>query len=172
MDARRSFESEFDGRLSTWWSIREDETAIAQMYRGVRPGGIMVLTVPQHRFLWSQLDVETYHQRRYTRRELLEKVERVGFQPIYVTSFVTLLLPVMFLWRLKYRFGKRRAPANFDVVKELQVNGMLNRPMSKIMDLELALIRKGLLLPVGGSLLVVARKPSEPAPTPAMAGLR
>ncbi len=59
------------------------------------------LTVPQHRWLWSRQDESACHVRRYTATELRRKVLAAGFIPLYETSFVSLLLPMMWLSRLQ-----------------------------------------------------------------------
>jgi SAM-dependent methyltransferase len=54
MDARKiPFESEFDviGAFDVLEHIEEDEKALAQIFHAVLPGGGLILTVPQHRFL-------------------------------------------------------------------------------------------------------------------------
>src|SRR4029077_3610296 len=91
MDARRiPFEAEFDviGAFDVLEHIEEDEQALGELFRCCRPGGGIVITVPQHRFLWSAADEYAYHKRRYSRRELISKVRMAGFEILRVTSFV------------------------------------------------------------------------------------
>ena len=59
MDARCIlFECEFDvvGTFDVLEHLVEDERALAQMFNAVRPSGGLLVTVPQHRFLWSASD--------------------------------------------------------------------------------------------------------------------
>lgn len=114
----------------------------------------MILTVPQHRFLWSVVDEYSFHQRRYSRRELVAKVERAGLEIVRTTSFVSFLLPLMMLSRVK----RRKAEADFDPAAELEVNPILNVLLEGVLGVERALIRKGFSLPAGGSLLLVAKR--------------
>ena len=65
----------------------------------------MVLTVPQHPWLWSRTDDFAHHKRRYVRKELLDKVTRAGLRVDYVTSFVALLLPLMLVSRMLPKSG-------------------------------------------------------------------
>jgi SAM-dependent methyltransferase len=77
MDARNiPFRSEFGliGAFDVLEHIKEDEEVLAQMYKAVRPGGGIILTVPQHPFLWSSADELACHERRYTAKELKIKV--------------------------------------------------------------------------------------------------
>jgi SAM-dependent methyltransferase len=82
MDARDiPFESEFDviGAFDVLEHIEEDEAVLEQVFRAVTPGGGIMLTAPQHRFLWSQQDEYACHVRRYEAKELSNKVEKAGF---------------------------------------------------------------------------------------------
>jgi SAM-dependent methyltransferase len=151
---------EFDviGAFDVLEHIAEDETVLAQMYRAVRPGGGILITVPQHMFLWSQADVEAVHQRRYSAREMRRKVERAGFKIVRQTSFVSFLLPVMAAQRL----SKRRPDPSYSVHQELAIGGPANWGMERVLGVERGLIRVGISFPAGGSLLTVARKVAAP----------
>jgi len=127
------------------------------MWRAVRPGGGALITVPQHRWLWSAEDDAGGHKRRYTRQELVEKVERAGFSVERVTSFVSVLLPLMAASRLRGRVGMRRHDPDSNM--ELSLPRSLDRLLETAMTAERALVRAGMSLPAGGSLLLVARRP-------------
>ena len=97
-DARAlPFDGEFDvaGAFDVIEHVAEDEAVLAALRRAVRPGGGVIVTVPQHRWLWSETDRYSGHQRRYRRRELAAKLERAGLRLRWASSFVTLLLPLM-----------------------------------------------------------------------------
>ncbi|MGB8476860.1 MAG: class I SAM-dependent methyltransferase [Candidatus Acidiferrum sp.] len=156
MDARQiPFDREFDvvGALDVLERIADNELVLSEMFKATRPGGGILLTVPQHQFLWSELDPHSMHQRRYSRAELRGKVEGAGFRVERITSFVSLLLPVMIL--------SRRRRMDRDLWAEFQTNRSLNALFEKALAAERALIRSGLSFPVGGSLLLVARKPAS-----------
>jgi hypothetical protein len=127
------------------------------MLRATKPGGGIMLTVPQHPFLWSILDDFSCHKRRYTRSELVNKVERVGFEVVHATSYVSFLLPLLLLSRMK----QRKPQDNYDPMAEFKTRPLLNVLLEKVMGLERVLIKRGLCFPVGGSLLVTARRPSR-----------
>ena len=112
--------------------------------------------MPQHPFLWSAVDEFSRHRRRYTRAGLLDKVRRAGFGVERVTSFMALVLPALLLARI----GKRDV-ATLDPVAELRIAAAPNAVLGAICRLEAATIAAGWSWPAGGSLLVVARTPSE-----------
>jgi len=155
MDARRlPFDAEFDviGAFDVIEHIDEDEAVLRQMFQAVRPGGGIVLTVPQHRFLWSVVDEYSHHRRRYRRSELIGKVQRSGFRLVRATSFVSALLPLFWLSRARQ---DRRA---FDPNSEFNISETLNAGLETVLDVERWLIARGVSLPFGTSLLVVAKR--------------
>lgn len=159
LDARAiPFVDEFEalGAFDVIEHIEEDEAALEQMSQALAPGGLLILTVPQHTWLWSAVDEEAYHVRRYSFRDLRAKVKAQGLQPVYSTSFVSLLLPAMWLSRLLKR-GERVQKE--DIAPELELNPLLNKIFGWVMGVERALIRLGVRFPAGGSRLLVARKP-------------
>jgi SAM-dependent methyltransferase len=152
------YEAAFDavGAFDVIEHVGEDGAVLASIHRALKPGGIVVLTVPQHKWLWSATDRHAMHKRRYTRQDLSAKLVAAGFEILRCTSFVTALLPVMYLSRL----AKRRRPetsAETDLY-ELEISPAANAVCSAAMRIDEALIGIGLSLPAGGSLLAVARK--------------
>lgn len=154
MDARRiPFRNHFDliGAFDVLEHIEEDEAALVGIHAALSPGGGLLLTVPQHRWLWSPVDDFAGHARRYTRKEMVAKLESSGFEILMATSFVTGLLPFMFLSRFAARHREGAKP-------ELHPGGIQNTIGTLMASVELLLIRGGLRFPVGGSLLVAARR--------------
>jgi SAM-dependent methyltransferase len=131
--------------------IEDDLAALRGMARAVRRGGGLMLTVPQHPWLWSHVDVRAGHARRYTRRELVGRLSVAGFRPFAVTSFVSALVPLMAASRLRGRLG-----GQLDPLSELRLPRALDRTLEVIAVGEQRIIRAGVSLPVGGSLLVGA----------------
>lgn len=157
MDARRiPFRDEFDviGAFDVLEHIKQDDEVLAQMYQATRKGGGILITVPHHRFLWSPVDEFARHVRRYETRELREKVSRAGFNVVRITSFVSLLLPLL----IASRFKQWMTGEEVDPSAELNIGNVLNTTLEKILDAELRVIRTGLSFPAGGSLLLVARR--------------
>jgi SAM-dependent methyltransferase len=159
MDAREiPFTAEFDviGAFDVIEHIEEDRDVLRQMYRAVKPGGGIIITVPQHPWLWSGVDDYSYHKRRYTRSELTDKVQQAGFRILRVTSFITLLLPVLMASRARYKRTER-----FDSDSEVRIGSTLNRALTAVLSVERGLIRAGVPMPAGGSLLLVGRREGD-----------
>ena len=157
MDARAiPFAAHFDviGVFDVIEHIEEDGAVLAQAHRALREGGGLIITVPQHRFLWSVYDEHSHHVRRYAARELRAKVLQAGFRVVMMTSFVSLLLPLMILSRRL----QRRPSAGYDVLAELRVGRVTNWILESILAVERGLIRLGIRFPAGGSLLLIAQR--------------
>ena len=151
------YEAEFDaiGAFDVLEHIEADEAVLDQVKQALVPGGVFVATVPQHRSLWSYKDELFCHKRRYTTSELQRKIRAAGLDIVTTTSFVTLLLPA--LW---YEVRFRRDRKTYNAERELKMNPLLNAALGAVMAAEALFIKVGIRLPIGGSRLVVARKPS------------
>lgn len=156
MDARDiPFSGEFGaiGMFDVLEHIVEDEKVLSQANTSLRPGGHLLLTVPQHQWLWSTTDDYACHVRRYTAADLHAKVHAAGFSIVRSTSFVAMLLPLMML----SRFSRRGADTEV-AGAELSVAPWLNRLLGTAMMAEAWMIRAGIDFPMGGSRFLIARK--------------
>ncbi len=162
MDARIiPFQDEFDviGMFDVLEHIPEDEEVLRQLYQAVRPhGGGIILTIPQHPFLWGPDDEFAHHVRRYTKQELLDKVKGAGFQIQLVTSFNFLPLPLMVVSRLCRRVRVQQNAQNYDPQAEFNIPAWINATLEKVLDVERFLIRRGLAPTWGASLVLIATR--------------
>lgn len=133
--------------------ISEDVDVLENLARALTSKGHLLITVPQHSWLWSSVDEQACHVRRYSRRELVRKVRSVGLRVEYVTSFVSLLLPLMLMAR------SRATTTDYDPMAEFRLAPWLNRSLEAVMSLERKLLKSGVNFPMGGSLLLLATKP-------------
>jgi len=152
------FDAEFDvvGAFDVLEHVDRHEDAMRCLVRSARPGGGILITVPQHQWLWSEVDAYSGHCRRYSRGSLRRLMEDAGLDVLRMTSFVTLLLPAMVASRLT----QRRA---FAPGAEAHPGSLVSGVASGVMGMERALIRAGVSMPLGGSLLAVARRPATAA---------
>lgn len=138
--------------------IDDDVAAISNIYEMLRDGGYFIVTVPQYMFLWSKLDEIVKHKRRYSRKELLAKLQQQGFVVSYCSSFVFILFPLMLVSRLLDRGKKRHGATGTEFRNRVEFPKILNLIFDNIMRIDEALINLGISLPYGGSLVVVAKK--------------
>lgn len=99
------FNDTFDaiGAFDVLEHIEEDEQVMKEVHKSLRPLGHFFISVPQYQWMWSKTDDIAFHKRRYVRKELRNKLEKAGFEVVYVGSFVFSLFPFMFLSRLLKR---------------------------------------------------------------------
>ena len=156
MDARHiPFQEEFDvvAAFDVLEHIEEDDRVLAEVHRALTARGGLLLTVPQHPFLWSGADDYADHKRRYRRADLVNKVKAAGFDLLRCTAFVALLMPLLIASRVW-----QRSREEFDPDAELELPKIVDLGLERLLDLERWLIRGGVSFPFGGSLLLVGRK--------------
>lgn len=132
--------------------IDDDREALGAIRRLLRPGGLLLCTVPAFQALWSPHDVVLGHRRRYTAAALRRLLEGVGFRVTRLTYFNTLLaLPVVVFKLLESR---RRSHGHGLVSLPRWLNALLAR----LFAFEARLLRRG-NFPFGISVLAVAQRP-------------
>jgi SAM-dependent methyltransferase len=135
--------------------IDDDLGTLKSIYSALNGSGGLILTVPQHPWLWSTTDEAAHHVRRYERGELAEKVSSVGFRVVFSGSYSSLLLPIMIASRL-WRRDKGEL-----LRREFELPDRLNRLLMSVLNLEVSLTLAGVSFPAGGSSVVVAVKDSS-----------
>ena len=144
--------------------IEDDVGTMHRVLRLLKPGGMVVMTVPALRWLWSAHDVQHHHKRRYHRGQLRRILARLGFH-IHCLSYInSFLLPIMgavrMVWRPKTWSAEHLEPGT--------------RPWSKVLEAVFSAERHFLrlfTLPLGGSLVAVARRPEELVTEPWFKGM-
>jgi ubiquinone/menaquinone biosynthesis C-methylase UbiE len=149
------YDREFDalGAFDVLEHVEQDANALAEMRRVLKPGGVILLTVPQHPWLWSRVDKIDHHKRRYRRNELADRLRDTGYSVLCNTSFMFFLLPAMFLQRVAAdRRNDYYPDAEYDLPRPV------DRIFEGLLDIERRAIALGVRFPAGGSRLVVARR--------------
>lgn len=139
--------------------VEHDRQAIEAVRLALADGGRVLVTVPALMSLWSEHDLVNHHFRRYTRPELLALFPNEQWEILRASYFSSLLLPAIWVAR---RLGKLRH-------KPASATGDLKFGPRWLDACLLAIFRceKFLLswfnLPLGSSLILVARKRPCPA---------
>lgn len=131
--------------------LDDEAPCLAAAERLLKPGGLIVITVPAFMFLWSPADEINHHRRRYTEPEVRRLVSR-WFEIEHSTYFNTFLFgPVLagrFLEKALSRSGTDEAALP---------PGPVNTLLEKVFSAETPLVTRA-RLPFGVSVLCVARK--------------
>jgi SAM-dependent methyltransferase len=132
--------------------LQDDVGALRELRRVVTPNGSLLVTVPAYERLWSTHDEINHHYRRYNRNTLLQAAQEAGWRCVFTTHFNSLLLPVATLLRALDRLNTHATESSLDLwLPPAPLNSLLQLPL----NLEAALIGKGLRIPAGLSLLAV-----------------
>ena len=90
--------------------VEDDAAGLREFARVVKPGGVVIITVPALMALWSDWDVVLHHFRRYTRPRLLQAIPMDQFEVIHCAYVNVFALPAIYVIRklrgLLQRFTK------------------------------------------------------------------
>jgi SAM-dependent methyltransferase len=162
---RPPFGGSFDiiGAFDVLEHLPDDVRVLRNISSMLTPGGALILTVPAHRSLWSYFDEASHHRRRYEEKQLKRKLEAAGYRLEYLTQYMAAILPLVWLGRRLAAITarmRRRGPRDADALanEELRVIPVANGALSWILAQERLIIARRRRLPVGASLLAVARR--------------
>jgi SAM-dependent methyltransferase len=134
--------------------VEADSRALAEIARVLRPGGILVATVPAYQFLWGPHDEALHHMRRYNSRQFVDLIQEGGLRVERCTYLLSALFPLAAAARL---LGRKRKPE--DAAAALpRVPPAINRALIGFQAAEFQFSRLA-PLPFGLTVMVVARKP-------------
>ena len=136
--------------------IENDLKVLEKLRAHLTRDGGLVLTVPANPSLWSEFDVLAHHQRRYTRDSLQTVLKDAGFDVMYITHFMAALLPAMKLKRHNQVSSRNVSPQQV-MSENFHPSPLANRIAFGLTWPEIFLIRHRVHIPLGTSLLAVAR---------------
>jgi SAM-dependent methyltransferase len=130
---------------------------IAEMFRVLRPGGTLIVNVAALDALRGNHSVLSEELRRYSRAGLRERLTAAGFVVSRATYTNFTILPMVAAIRLKQRLAGAHVESQQEItVPPAPINGAL----SALLAAEAAMLRV-VNMPLGSSLLAVARKPAQ-----------
>jgi SAM-dependent methyltransferase len=147
--ADASFDAVFSADVLCHRGVNQ-QAALAAIRRCLKPGGRLVLNLPAYRWLFSAHDLAVDNVRRYGRREVRRLLAAAGFTRVSVRFWNCLLFPLMVARRKLW-------PAAASDVSLLPAP--IERLFRAIVMLEARLLRVGVPMPFGGSLLATGVRP-------------
>ncbi len=140
--------------------IDDDKAASCEIFRVLRPGGRLLVTVPAFSSLWSEHDEALHHHRRYTVPRLKDLFQRVGLTVDKVSYTVTTLFPAIWMFRqVSNLLPKQRADGekNADLI---HFSAPVNAALLALSQWETRLVHRR-NLPFGVTVVCIARKPAD-----------
>ncbi|MFH0947324.1 MAG: class I SAM-dependent methyltransferase [Planctomycetota bacterium] len=142
--------------------LDDDQGALAEVHRVLRPGGTAFFSVPAYQFLFSNNDTVAHHKRRYTRSGLVRKVRQAGLtveKATYVNvTLFPLILPAVLLLKLKERLFPKPNDTRSNLTH--RPGKLANSLLGAVFGGEGRILRY-ISAPLGHSLVLVARKPKQ-----------
>jgi len=135
--------------------IDDDRASLHSVVRFLRPGGLIICTVPAYPWLWTKRDESHHHRRRYNMTRFTAILYACPDAEVVVSTYINMFL---FPLALVERFGRkllRLTPQTADI--SIPPFG-LNYLMWKVFAAERTAIVNGVRFPFGLSILGVLRK--------------
>src|SRR5260370_33810042 len=140
--------------------LDDDIAALREIWRVLRPGGQILMTVPAHRFMWGDQDEVNLHKRRYVAAEVRDRLTAAGFEVDRVSYINAFLFPpiaaIRLLRRLQHRLRRsttQRSDFHYPAPRPL------NFLLALIFGAEAPIVRR-VDIPVGVVILALARHPA------------
>jgi SAM-dependent methyltransferase len=133
--------------------VDNPEVAMAEFYRVLRPGGVLIVNVPAYMWMWSYHDDSCETKHRYTRPEITALFAGSGLRNGWTTHWNA--LPFPFLWAKRKIF---RSAKDTSDVKDYP--WVIDTMFAAMMKVEHAWMRIGGRWAWGTSVFGVARKPN------------
>jgi len=141
--------------------IKDDKGFLKSINSILANEGLIYITVPAYKLLWSKEDNDAGHYRRYSIKQISSILEDNGFKIEYATYIFSILPIPVFLFRtIPGLLGFNRKSNNLNKHKQehSQKKGILSSYLDKIWIKELNCIKLKKKIPFGGSCFVIARK--------------
>jgi SAM-dependent methyltransferase len=138
--------------------IDQDEEALAQIYRILRPGGVAHIEVPAGRGLFDIYDEQLLHHRRYRLRDLTTMARRVGFELLKKTHLGFVVFPAFWLTKKRNRRLLSLPDAKKRKIVAAQIRGsQQSKALASCLALE-RFLGRAVSYPWGIRCVVVGRK--------------
>ena len=135
--------------------IKNDDSALSEWYRLLKPNGKLILFVPAFDFLWSDHDEINNHFRRYNKSSLIKKLKESQFKLHRISYWnFTLFFPTYLLRMFQHFLLKKRGEPK-DQLYEL--NSLANGILIALLKTE-NLFLKYFNFPIGVSIFTICGK--------------
>jgi SAM-dependent methyltransferase len=141
--------------------VPDDALALSEVQRILKPGGVLILSVPAYQHLWSAHDEALHHFRRYERTQLRSVLRGAGLHIEKLSFAMSLMPPIAWFWRRFVLPFEPKRPENARRHSQgavlPQVPPRINEMLARYVETEGKIIARRPIR-FGTSLVAVARK--------------
>lgn len=137
--------------------IDDDHGALQEWRRVLKDGGMVLITVPAYRWLWTEHDVSLQHFRRYTRKHLRSTLEGANLNVQHLSHAFVVFLPLIVGFRFLHKLSGRATTAETSYVN---VAPWINTFFIQILKTE-AKFHPRVAFPAGTSIIASSLKHAE-----------
>lgn len=123
--------------------IKDDNSALNNLFALLKPGGKLILLVPSHQFLYGSIDSAIGHFRRYSKNKLTTMLKKAGFE-------IILAKRLNFLGAIGWFISGRILKDNAVKVGSIKIFNAVAPYVLSVEDL--------FVTPIGTSILIIAQK--------------
>ena len=135
--------------------LDDDNMALEEFFRILKPKGLLIITVPTFDFLWSGHDEVLQHKRRYTKKSLERKLNKFRFITIKNSYTNFFIFPVVFLMRkMRQKAELKKKICDLEIFKSAPI---INKILDILYVLEAKLL-KVIDFPLGVSMIYIVEK--------------
>lgn len=136
--------------------VPKTDLILKRIHKILNKDGLLLVTVPAYSWMWSKIDIESKHFKRYSRSGLMREIGLCRFKSIYSSYFMTFLFPLaMFIRKIVNPIiNRNKGLVDFKYGK----GGLSNTILYYIFNLEKMFIKRKIPLLFGLSILGVFKK--------------
>ncbi|PLX20302.1 hypothetical protein C0584_06175 [Candidatus Parcubacteria bacterium] len=106
--------------------LKNDRKVMSEIFSSLKSKGIFLFTVPAHPSLFGHHDKSTGHERRYTKKEILNKLQESGFKSVELYYWNIIILSAVYAYRKSKNLFFKKAKIESDAKKRNKfINSLL-----------------------------------------------
>ena len=140
--------------------IPDHTEVLRQIYRSMRPGGLLFVTTPALKLFWTYNDDVVLHQRRYSRQDYKTLADDTGLELLRADYFMFFLSPALLLSRMLFRPPALATPEQYreHIAQTHEIPAKpINNILEKVFSIEASMVNS-VRFPWGTSIMAVFKR--------------